>query len=457
VPEYLGTAVAEEVMSRLGDSQATKGAAFSLVACDSVFALAERGLPAEELGKLLRADLVLKGSLRALPSHYRLRAEMIRVEDAAEIWIEDLLVPRDSFGGLEATLAGRLVFRLGGANVRFRAGKEEQDDIARDPMRCDARELHRLGRHAMRAFARQRVQEGFRHLSRATELAPTLVPAQVDLLNICVTQALYGFMSPALCAEQVRRTAKLIPERFNGAASILPSLGWIRFHVDRDLPGALVSFEASAHLPPDPWTTRARAMFALSRWRFEEAIDVLREALEADPYSPWLNARLAWAFHLAGEASMSLAQIERTLEFFPENDVANLYATIILAHNGDTARAVELAAALNHDSPYCDLASAIHGYALARAGKTDEARAVVEQLEWLSRERYVMSTFTSAIYLSFGDLDRALAELSAANEARCPWFFQMLADPRLEPLRGRPEFVQMRQLLTGMEAGAAHP
>jgi hypothetical protein len=31
----------------------------------------------------------------------------------------------------------------------------------------------------------------------------------------------------------------------------------------------------------------------------------------------------------------------------------------------------------------------------------------------------------------------------------------MLADPRLEPLHGRPEFEQMRNLLTGMEEGAA--
>jgi hypothetical protein len=31
----------------------------------------------------------------------------------------------------------------------------------------------------------------------------------------------------------------------------------------------------------------------------------------------------------------------------------------------------------------------------------------------------------------------------------------MLADPRLKPLHGRPEFIEMQAILTGMEAAAA--
>jgi hypothetical protein len=37
-------------------------------------------------------------------------------------------------------------------------------------------------------------------------------------------------------------------------------------------------------------------------------------------------------------------------------------------------------------------------------------------------------------------MDAAIEELHAANETRCPWFFQTLADPRLKALHGHPEF-----------------
>ena len=80
----------------------------------------------------------------------------------------------------------------------------------------------------------------------------------------------------------------------------------------------------------------------------------------------------------------------------------------------------------------------------------------MERLQWLSRERFVLGSFTPAVYVALGDPDAAIAELSAGAETRCPWFFQMLADPRLHPLRRRPEFVRMQAILTDMEEKAAH-
>ena len=67
---------------------------------------------AQQIGETLKADLVLTGSLRALPAHFRLRAEMILVQDGTQIWVEDLLVDRSRFAGLESELVNRLTFRL---------------------------------------------------------------------------------------------------------------------------------------------------------------------------------------------------------------------------------------------------------------------------------------------------------------------------------------------------------
>ncbi len=71
------------------------------------------------------------------------------------------------------------------------------------------------------------------------------------------------------------------------------------------------------------------------------------------------------------------------------------------------------------------------------------------------RERFLLRAFTPAVYVALGEPDAALAELRTSNETRCPWFFQMLADPRLKPLQARPEFLEMQAILAGMEAEAA--
>ena len=292
-------------------------------------------------------------------------------------------------------------------------------------------------------------------MSRAAELDPSLVAAHVDLVNVCVTQAFYGFMSPAVAAEQIRSTARSIPDDLEGTEAVFSALGWVSFHVDHDLCRALKAFARSAHLPHDAWITRLRVMFALSRHRFAEAIEMLNAALRVDPYSLWLNARLAWAYHLSGQAEQSVEQIERALSMFPGHEGANLYGSMILAYNGDANLGAELAENLVKSSPYFDIATSAHGYALARAGRKDEARATVERLQWLSRERYVLRSFTPAVCVALGDIEGAIAELAAAQEARCPWFFQMLADPRLKPLHAHPEFKRMRAILSGMETAAA--
>ena len=83
------------------------------------------------------------------------------------------------------------------------------------------------------------------------------------------------------------------------------------------------------------------------------------------------------------------------------------------------------------------------------------AQAILERLQWLSRERYVLNTFTPAVHVALGDHESALRELRIAAEARCPWFFQTLADPRLKPLAGEKAFQAMLDQLAGFEQEAA--
>jgi hypothetical protein len=123
--------------------------------------------------------------------------------------------------------------------------------------------------------------------------------------------------------------------------------------------------------------------------------------------------------------------------------------------NGDIERGVQVAENLTRISPYVDLAAAAHGYALACAGRRGEAYAILERLQWLSRERFALSSFTPAICVALGDMYGAIEALRTAAEVHCPWFFQMLADPRLEPLHALPEFAGMQATLARMEAVAA--
>ncbi|HEV2133694.1 MAG TPA: winged helix-turn-helix domain-containing protein [Terracidiphilus sp.] len=477
VADYLGSAVAEETATGLTQA---RHPVVSVLSQDSVSTLARRGFSAHEIGTTLKADFVLTGTLRVLPSHYRLGAEMIRVRDGVQVWAEDVLVSRKRTAGLELEIATRLNFRLNtalptslpaapalhieGLSIAALAEPSISGDSIATLERGDeatrqlaAYEMFLSARQEWRSLQRHQMLEGVEHLLRAIELDPSLTGARVDLANLCVAQAIYGFMPPDVAAATARKAAEPIADPVGRATSILPALGWFSFHYDHDLPSALHAFAQSAHLPHDAWTTRARSFFALSRHRFTEAFGILRDAMTLDPYSPWLHGRLAWALHLAGEAQQSLAQAKHALEQFPQEPVVNFYGSLVLAFNGEAKRATEIARNLETRVPHLDIALSARAYALARANQTDEARQVLEQIEWRSRERFAITCFNAAVYLELGEPDEAIKVLKTSIENRCPWFFQFLADPRLKPLHGRPEFEEMRRLLAQMEAQAIKP
>ncbi len=458
VPAYLGAAIAEETIALLTSD---RFAPAHVLARDSVFSLAARGLNAYQVGEALQADLVLAGTLRSLPAQFRLRVEMIRVSDGTQIWVEDMLVSKARAAELESELANRLFIRLSAADWIFSRDAIADSSENEDPAQREAYELFLRGHHEWQTFQRHRMQDGILHLIRAVELDPTLYSAQVDLANAFVAQSLSGFVSPVEAAEQVRRAADAVSASFEGAEAALPALGWVQFHVDHDLPGALRAFSTSAHLPHSASVTRLRAMFALSRHRFVEAIELIQEALQGDPYSPWLNARMAWAYHLAGDRTRSTAQAKHALELFPDHECSNVYGAMILAFDGQPERAVAVAENLVRKSPYLDIANSVCAYSLARANRKEEARSMLERLQWLSRERFVLSSFTAAAFVALGDPDSAITELQTSFDARCPWLFQMLADPRIESLRDRPEFGRMLRVLERMEAAverkSGHP
>ncbi len=356
---------------------------------------------------------------------------------------------------LPGFVRGELGVLLSQQSAQDNAASEDESEDESATHRLEAYEVFQRAHYEWQSLQRHRMQDGLQHLLRATELDPSLIGARVDLVNLCISQCFYGFMSPAMEADIARRTADAVPDLPAQSEAVLPALGWISFHYDRNLPEALRLMELSSHLPHDPWITRVRSMLAMSRHRFTQAIEELQNAIQLDPYAPWLHARLAWALHLAGRADESVEQIKRALNLFPEHEGASLYGSVILAFNGSTTHAISLAQELSERLPYFDLASSVHAYALARAGRRDEAHSMLERLQWLSRERFFLKSFLPAAYVALGDTESALAELRASGESRCPWFFQMLADPRLAELHGNPDFEIMRAALAEMEADAA--
>ena len=84
------------------------------------------------------------------------------------------------------------------------------------------------------------------------------------------------------------------------------------------------------------------------------------------------------------------------------------------------------------------------GYVYGAAGRQREARAVIEQLTALQRQRADGAVGALAtVYAGLGDRDRAIPLLEQAAQSYDPVILRLKVDPRLDKLRGDPRFAKL--------------
>jgi DNA-binding winged helix-turn-helix (wHTH) protein/tetratricopeptide (TPR) repeat protein len=453
VPDYFGPGIAEQTMLRLGRA---RNGVVEVMAQNSVFTLVEGGASSLAVAKELRADLALTGTVTALATHFRLRAELTRVASTGQLWVEDFLVPRESLAYADTLLAKRIIARIRDSFARpvVPHGSVSLSAAApREAQRSQAYALYMQACVQWNTMERHQMQDAIRGFHQAIDLDESLFPARLHLMHAYLGHSTLGYMRADLAAELARKQAEIIHAQASSSYSVHPALGWIHFHHDRDFAAAAAAFARPQGAGYSPWNLIYQVRFALGQGRAPEAIALLRSALEADPYSPALHGRLAWALHLAGDARGALERAKRAHSLFPNHAWIMLFCSIVYAAAGNAGRdengqwaaqATELALRLTQSSPSLDAGYATLAYVQARQGRIIEARALLDRQQWLSRERFVMRSFQAPALVELGEIDAAIEALVTADEQHCPWLFELLGDPRLKPLHGEPEFERLR-------------
>ena len=74
------------------------------------------------------------------------------------------------------------------------------------------------------------------------------------------------------------------------------------------------------------------------------------------------------------------------------------------------------------------------------AGKSAEAKAIISQLEALSKKRYVSPLYFAIVYAGMKDNDKAIEYLNKAFDARHPGLVLIRIEPMFDGLRGDERF-----------------
>lgn len=85
------------------------------------------------------------------------------------------------------------------------------------------------------------------------------------------------------------------------------------------------------------------------------------------------------------------------------------------------------------------------GHACAKAGRVREAHKLLDELQELSRQRYISPFYIALLYAGLEDKERALEYLQKACEHRAEWMMHIKVDPVWDFLRSDNRFAELQK------------
>jgi TolB-like protein/Tfp pilus assembly protein PilF len=382
-------------------------------------------------GRELEVASVLDGSIQQLDDRLRVTVRLLSVSDGRQLWSAQFDEQRDDVFAVQDSIATRVLDALA---VRLSASDRRRAERfrSRDP---EAWHLYVMARGLWPTRKVESTDRAISYLERAIELEPQHPLLHAGLAECYTIKAVFGTEPPrpwfARAKAAVERALELDPE----LPDALLTRAHLRAHYDLDWAGA--EEEYAAVVAADPGNANAHYRLGLMRGfsgRIEEGQSELAVARQLEPHWAPAIANSAFLWTLAGRNAE--AEARRAIEIDPGFPYAQSILGRALVGQGRYEEALELFRTRRTPGPrgYADVA-----FALVSAGRLDEARAELDRLSALARERYVPAYDIAVVHALLGDdaatfdwLEKAIGERSTV--ALVP------ADPALRSLRANPRF-----------------
>jgi eukaryotic-like serine/threonine-protein kinase len=433
--EYLAIGLADALITRL--SQLRR---FSVRPTSSV--MRYQAIDSDPLiaGRELDVGFVLDGRLQHAGDRIRVTVQLLDVWSGSAVWAGQFDEKFDDVLSLEDAITAQVAEAI----VPHLTGDERRRLAKRTTNNPDAHEAYMRGRHHWSTFTEEGLAKALICYNQAVAHAPDYALAYAgiaDYYNWLGMFAVLPFAETSAAAKEAALKAVTIDDTL---AEAYAALGFATIMHDFDWVMTERHMRRAIELNPNYLTGRLwYAYFLGMAGRFEEALTQVRRALEVAPLTAIAHQALAWTYFHARRYEESIATSRSVIANEPDYGLGFVFLSVSLsnAKHFDEAfaaglRGVELLGRTPYSLSW--LASAY-----AAAGRHDEARALLEEIQQMSVKRYVSPYLLAMIYCRLGDDERALLELERALEIRDGRLVWLGVDPQFDRLRDYPRFDEL--------------
>ena len=270
--------------------------------------------------------------------------------------------------------------------------------------------------------------EGFRravgYLEEAVAIQPDFAAAYAELAMVQVQFLFGGPYSPHQIIPKAEAAARKaleldenLPKAHRALGQVLSLYYWRWEEGDKALERATILGGLD--------TPSAISNSLIRRGRFHEAIAAAERGRKLDPLSLNAQVTVGTARRAAGEYDRAIRELRRALEMGPPNNWVQFeigVTLVAMSRPAEAIRELEIAARQASSQGHNSRVEAYLGYAYAAAGRTEDARKVLKELEAHRQDQYVSWYGIALIHDALGEKAQALAALQRAFEDRAVEF-----------------------------------
>ena len=431
--EYLSDGITETIIYTL--SQVRKR--LRVLARNTVFAYKDKPYTPQQLAAELGATAVVTGRVQRVGNAIVVAADLVNTQDGTQTWGERFHRPFADIFDLQDQIATSISDQL-----KLKLSVGDRQKLRKRKPRSEAYELFLKGRFYLNRRSPEGMQRALASFEEAVALDPMYAQAWAGLAEVhTISRARALTRADDSCARgeaAARRAIELDPSLAEPHAS----LGNLAFSHRWRFDEADHHFREAIRLDPQS-VTALQWHSGLLAWMgmLEEARQAARLAVEYEPLSLVANLNYAGMLYVSGRLEEATAICRKVLDLEPRFYFAQwMKARILLSRGLDTDATEILRRSADEDGRHPEILGTL-GYALARSGQTDEARAILRELE-IADLNTSNAMPIGEIWLGLGNIEEALRFIEQLFQRRGDLGIVFTA-PEFEPLRQHPSFAEM--------------
>jgi TolB-like protein/Tfp pilus assembly protein PilF len=436
--EYFADGMMEEIISKLSGVNGLK-----VIARTSAMKYKGVRKSVLEIGSELGVGSVLEGSVRKSGQRVRITLQLIDASTEEHLWANSYDRDLTDIFAVQTDIAQSVA-----GSLEVKLLEKDLEALGRPGTRNLSAYSHYLrGIRAMPSRTEAGLKEAKTEFEAAIAEDPSFARAYSGLADCTMVMANYAIISQEEGGTKARPLVIKALELDDGLAEAHASLALLLGTYDLDWTGAEREFKRALQINPGYATAHhwyANLLSALGRT--DEMLAEAQSALELDPLSAGIAAAAGIAFYYTGDYTHALALNAKVHELSPQNRGGRFMLPLVLAEMGRMDEAIaEGRRSVEETSHRADSLGAL-GWVLGRAGRTEEAKRIVQEMEELKLQGKALAGDIWFAYAPLGDLDRAFEYHNQAIDSRdqdisvlrlAPGLDAMRADPRYEALLKR--------------------